>query len=186
MAPFLALTGFMGSGKSSVGRIVAQELGWDFVDSDEAVAEEAGMSVERIFHSEGEEGFREREAAAVEKILSSREQGGVVVALGGGAVTSSPVRDLLMRSAHVFLLEVDPEVAWRRSRDSGRPLARSREEFGKLFHSRSQLYREVAQTSIATAGCSERQVAQRVRSQLERVAGQDIIGPSERNQGRSK
>ena len=79
----IVLTGFMGSGKSTVGPLLAERLGWKFVDADDVIAAEAGCTIPEIFRREGEAAFRERERATIERLV---EGGGLVLALGGGAI----------------------------------------------------------------------------------------------------
>src|SRR5660398_329766 len=77
----VALTGFMGSGKTTVGGLVAERLGWSFIDSDDALQEAAGKSIDRIFRVEGEEAFRRLERKTLESILGEPKQHGLILAL---------------------------------------------------------------------------------------------------------
>src|ERR1700683_4779598 len=79
----IVLTGFMGSGKSTVGPLLARQLGWKFVDADDVIAAEAGATIPEIFAREGEAAFRERERAAIARLAS---EDALVLALGGGAI----------------------------------------------------------------------------------------------------
>jgi shikimate kinase len=109
----------MGSGKSSVGRALARRLGWDLVDTDARIVEDAGMSIAEIFEREGEAGFRARETA----VLADLPEACCVVALGGGAVIASANRALLRRKGQLIWLDGSPEQLARRVRGSrGRPL----------------------------------------------------------------
>lgn len=100
------LSGFMGSGKSTIGPILANVLGYDFVDLDDAIAREAGRSIPAIFAGEGEVGFRAREAEALGGTLE-RER--LVVALGGGALAQPGNASRLARGGTVVHLHVEPE-----------------------------------------------------------------------------
>jgi len=165
----VALTGFMGSGKTTVGGLVAERLGWSFIDSDDALQEAAGKSIDRIFREEGEEAFRRLERKTLESILGEPKQHGLILALGGGAVMSPSVRETLKRVSYVIQLDIDPEVAWRRTRDHYRPLAQSRDEFGRMFRDRRKTYALAAQHSVNTTTLSEHDAAQSIVAHLRRA-----------------
>ena len=143
----LALAGFMGSGKTTVGEAVSRRLGRPFVDLDREIEARAGSAVAELFASRGEPGFRALEEDVARDVLRDSEP--VVVALGGGAVLSERTRNDLAARAFTVLLDVDPEVAWTRVAGSGRPLAQEPEEFHALHRDRQPLYEEVA---VAHAG----------------------------------
>jgi len=138
----VALVGFMGSGKSTLGRLSAKRLGRPFLDLDAAIEERAGKTIPELFAERGEAGFRRIEGHALRVALSTTEP--AVVALGGGAVTTVENREALARSALTVLVDVDPTTAWRRVRGSGRPLAQDEASFRRLYDERADLYREVA------------------------------------------
>jgi shikimate kinase/3-dehydroquinate synthase len=143
----LALVGFMGAGKTTVGEEVARRLGRPFRDLDHEIAAAAGRSVAEIFAEDGEPAFRRLEAERLERLLALAEP--QVIALGGGAVTVPAVREALRRRALTVLLEVDVETAWARARGSGRPLAVDEQEFRRLYAARQPLYQEAAD-AVAT------------------------------------
>jgi shikimate kinase / 3-dehydroquinate synthase len=145
----VALVGFMGAGKSTLGLQVADRLGRDFVDLDREIAQRAGQPVETIFSRRGEAEFRVLETAAALDTLRRRRP--AVVALGGGAVTSRQIRQALAEHALTVLLEVEPDVAWERVRRSQRPLARDPERFRALHEERAVLYEEVADARATDA-----------------------------------
>jgi 3-dehydroquinate synthetase/shikimate kinase len=136
----LAIVGFMGAGKSTLARELADRLGWSSVDLDQLVEKGADLSIPEIFERYGEAGFREREAEAAD-ILESRH---VIVSLGGGAVESAEVRRLLREHSITLWLDVDVDTAWQRARESDRPLARNEDEFRRLYDERRPRYEEVA------------------------------------------
>jgi shikimate kinase / 3-dehydroquinate synthase len=138
----LALAGFMGAGKTTIGREVARRLDRPFVDLDHEIEREAGATIEDLFARDGESGFRLIEAGVAASMLDRPEPS--VIALGGGAVISPDTRDLLSRRAFTVLLEIDPDTAWQRVRQSRRPLAIDEESFHSLFRDRLPLYEEVA------------------------------------------
>jgi 3-dehydroquinate synthetase len=141
----VALIGFMGAGKSTLGAEAAARIGRPFRDLDRDVEASLGTSVAQFFAAEGEAAFRTREA--VETVEALRSPMRSVLALGGGAVTSAAVRDALREHAVTVLVEVDPETAWDRVRGSERPLAQERAAFMALYDQRSPLYAEVADTA---------------------------------------
>jgi shikimate kinase/3-dehydroquinate synthase len=139
----LALAGFMGAGKTTLGTEVARRLGRPFVDLDREIERHAGVTVEQLFARDGEAGFREREAHMAADALESAQP--AVIALGGGAVLAHATRDALRRRAFTILLEVEPAVAWQRaSTEGGRPLAIEEDAFHALYRERLPLYEEVA------------------------------------------
>ena len=142
----VVLVGFMGSGKSTLGRETAARLGRPFLDLDKAIEERAGTSIPELFAERGEEGFRTIEEHAVRVAVSSPDPG--VIALGGGAVTSAATRERI-RDSFVVLCEVDIELAWRRVRGTGRPLAQDEGDFRRLYEQRQPLYREVADATVS-------------------------------------
>lgn len=107
----LHLTGFMGSGKSTVGRLLARRLVWNFLDLDAVVAREAGRPVPGIFAAEGEEGFRRRERHALRQVVQKPR---AVVALGGGTLTDPANRELCAGAATVVWLDVPLAVVRER------------------------------------------------------------------------
>jgi len=139
----------MGAGKSTLGREVAERLGRPFVDLDEAIAAEAGMTIAQIFARHGEVAFRAREEEEAAGALGPGPP--LVVALGGGAVTSARTRALLREHATTVLVDVDPATAWDRVQGGDRPLAQDEESFRTLYEERAALYREVADAVVRTA-----------------------------------
>lgn len=142
----MAIVGYMGSGKTTVGRILARKLGWEFVDLDRGVAARAGMTIPEIFAEHGEERFRDLE----HRILSEALAGGPerVISCGGGAVVRPENRDELRKASTIFL-EEDLGVLFSRTRGAGRPLrAASREQFERLYAERLPFYREVADLEV--------------------------------------
>ena len=121
--PPVFLVGFMASGKSTVGRIVAGRLGWEFRDLDTLVTLEAGRTVAEIFSSEGEDGFRRREAEAVRAATALRR---TVIATGGGAACREENLAAMLDAGHVVALVVTPDEVLRRAgtgaNRSARPL----------------------------------------------------------------
>jgi shikimate kinase/3-dehydroquinate synthase len=143
----LALVGFMGAGKTTLGLQVAERLGRRFLDLDRQIADSARATIPEIFAQRGEVEFRVLEQAAALEVLHGGKP--AVVALGGGAVTSPGIRKALRDNALTVYVEVDPTLAWQRVRGQGRPLAQEEVAFRALYEERLPLYREVAD-AVAT------------------------------------
>ncbi|MBN2113808.1 MAG: shikimate kinase [Acidimicrobiia bacterium] len=157
----LWLVGMMGAGKTRIGPLVAARLGRPFVDLDEVVAGAAGRSVPEIFATEGEAGFRRREAAALVETAGSA----AVVACGGGIVVAPENVALLRRTGLVVWLEAPPEVLEERVGDGGgRPLlaGEGRPSLRSLAAAREAAYRGAAHRQVATANRRPEEVADEV------------------------
>ncbi|HEY7560772.1 MAG TPA: bifunctional shikimate kinase/3-dehydroquinate synthase [Gaiellaceae bacterium] len=142
----LALIGFMGAGKTTVGSRVAELTSRPFIDLD-AVIEQRHGPIPELFER-GEAEFRGLEEDALAGVLSFPD---AVIALGGGAVLSPVNRARLRNRAFTVHLQVEVATAWERVRGSDRPLARDEEDFGALFESRGPVYAEAADAVGATA-----------------------------------
>lgn len=146
----MALVGFMGAGKSAVGRELGTTLGIPFVDTDELVVAQAGP-IDVLFSERGEASFRAIEAAIVTAAVADALVRPCVLALGGGAVLSDDVRKALSRLQRVVWLTAPAGVLWARASAAGqsvRPLAADEVAFRALLAAREPLYREVA-TQVA-------------------------------------
>jgi shikimate kinase len=166
MQRHILLIGFMGSGKSSVGRLVAEALSAPFVDLDERVASSAGRTIPQMFAADGEPGFRAAESAALEALA---EAGPSVVACGGGVVLDDANRSMLKRLGTVVYLQVSAEEALARIGDtSGRPLLKGGgvAMAAALLRSREALYETTADVTVPTVGKTPREVAEAVVSSL--------------------
>jgi len=116
----LFLIGFMASGKTTIGRLLAERLEWAFVDLDKLIEDGAAQTVADIFAAEGEAGFRQRETEALREVAKRRK---AVVATGGGAPCREENIEAMLAAGRVFWLDVSPEEAVRRAgKASGRPL----------------------------------------------------------------
>ena len=150
MPPVAVVIGAPGAGKSTVGRRVAEALHVGFVDTDRLVEERAGMSVADIFVTQGEPAFRAMEEQAVADAL----EGGGVVALGGGAITSAATRERLASHIVVWLQVGLPDAARRVGMNTARPLllGNVRQTMGALLDQRVPLYEAAATMSVDTTG----------------------------------
>ena len=151
----IVLVGLMGSGKTTVGKRIAQELGYPFVDSDDVVASVAGKSVREIFSQDGEAVFRQCESDAIQSVLVGR-QSSVVLATGGGAVISSENRSLISEQAsNVVWLDASVEdLVVRTKQSAARPLldGDAAATLQSLSSQRLVWYEEVATVRIDTRG----------------------------------
>lgn len=150
------LCGFMGAGKSTLGRVLADALDMPFTDVDELISERSGSSIPEIFDRDGEEEFRRLEREAVEK---TAESGRGVIALGGGALQDGETVELLKGSGLLIFIDTPFSLIFRRiENDSGRPLAEAagegRERLHRLYRQRLPRYRQ-ADLQIAVAESSE-------------------------------
>lgn len=157
----------MGAGKTSVGKVLAQRLGWSFYDLDEAIEGREQRSIAAIFEQSGEQAFREIETAALLDLLE-RSEDGCVIALGGGAFVQPQNRQALERAGGVtVLLEASVEELQRRCEAAGgiRPLAGDAAKFEQLFSARRQAY-DLARFRIDTEGKEIGEVAAEVETTL--------------------
>jgi shikimate kinase len=140
--PGIFLVGFMGSGKSTVGRMLAERLGWRFVDLDVQIESEQGVSISEIFSSRGEEQFRGIETAALRGCIKKIQTGQpTIVALGGGAFTRPENIELLSGNGISIWIDTDFTIMRRRVQGAThRPLARDPEMFESLFRTRRESY----------------------------------------------
>lgn len=163
----IVLVGPMGAGKSTIGRLLARELGFCFLDSDRLVEERSGANIPWIFDVEGEAGFRQRETHILEELAGLQQ---VVVATGGGAVVREENRPLLREHALVIYLKTSVRQQFDRTRrDRNRPLLQQknpRAVLESLFRARDPIYRELADIVMTTDRKSPRLVARQLINQL--------------------
>lgn len=162
----LVLIGFMGSGKSSVGRLLASLTGFGFVDTDALVAQAAGLSIPEIFREYGEEHFRDRESDALRSLLGRR---GLVVATGGGIVLREENRKLLREIGAVVWLDARMDVLFERVKHSKRPLLQTdepRRTVEALYRSREALYAGASDLRVDSSALSHKQAAREVLARL--------------------
>jgi shikimate kinase len=164
----IVLIGFMGSGKSTVGALLAKRLGWELVYLDTLVETRTGRAVAAIFATQGEDGFRELESACL-RDLASRDH--AVIATGGGAPTRDANRWYFRNpAAAVFHLHVSLAEALTRTRsDASRPLlAQPAGEVRRLYEARLPAYRELGM-EIGTDGKAPEEVAAEIAARFASV-----------------
>ncbi|MBI1913157.1 MAG: shikimate kinase [Planctomycetes bacterium] len=160
------MIGYRGTGKSTVARLLAEALGWDWVDADAELEARSGRSIRSIFAEEGEQGFRDREEAVLEDLCARNS---VVVATGGGVVLRESNRQRLRAACRVVWLTADadticrrlaadPSTAERRPALTGAAGACDREEVEELLRQREPFYRACADAIVDTAHHSPEEV----------------------------
>lgn len=156
----------MGSGKSSVGRILASLTGYALVDTDTLVTQEAGMSIPAIFKQHGEEHFRAIETRVLHSLVGRL---GLIVATGGGVIISEENRKILPQIGAVVWLDATPDQLHQRVKHSKRPLLRTadpRRTLEELYRAREPLYREASTVRIDSGKLTHRQTADAVLDAL--------------------
>jgi len=145
------LVGPMGSGKSTVGRALANKIGYQFLDSDREIEARCGVDIPTIFDYEGESGFRDRESRMIDELSSLP---GVVLATGGGSILRDVNRHHLKSRGYVILLQVDIKEQLRRvAYDANRPLLKTSDPEARLkalMQEREPIYKQVADVEIST------------------------------------
>ena len=154
------IVGPMGSGKSTVGKIISDELFLNFFDTDDEIEARTGASIDWIFDLEGEEGFRKRESEMLEEMVKKNS---IVLSTGGGIVLSKINRELLSSRGTVFYLStpISTQVE-RTSKDKDRPLLKNGDPnqiLTKLHEERKDLYKNVSDHIIDTENKSSQEVA---------------------------
>jgi shikimate kinase len=139
----IALCGFMGTGKSTAGRLAAQQLHFDFLDTDAVIEARAGKSISQLFADAGEQAFRELEQKVVHELETRRR---TVISTGGGLVVNPENMESLKRHAFVVCLWASPETIWSRVKNQEhRPLLRDPEpleKIRKLLSERAPAYKQ--------------------------------------------
>jgi shikimate kinase len=177
----LALIGFMGTGKTSVARLLAEKLQFDFLDTDDAIEASAGKPITRIFAEDGEAAFRQLEAEFV-RSLSDRRR--TVIATGGGLAANPGCLDSLKAHALVVCLWASPETIWQRVRhQTHRPLLQTADpeaRIRQLLAERDPFYRQ-ADLLLNTEQRSPRQIALIVLNHFSSAAGSMGHDPATRH-----
>lgn len=162
------LIGPMGAGKTTIGRLLADELGLEFKDADREIEARSGVDIPWIFDREGEAGFRQREAAVLEE-LGQLDR--VLISTGGGAILLAGNRELMRAHGTVVYLHTSVEEQVRRTgRDRKRPLLQTDDPgrvLAELMTVREPLYRDTADLVIDTDGRGPKAVAQELAQRLQ-------------------
>jgi shikimate kinase len=163
----LFLVGFMGTGKSTVGTLLAARWGWPFVDLDERIEQQTGSTIAELFANVGEAGFRAEEARALKLVAAERLQ---VVAVGGGAVIHKGNLPLMLSVGVVVCLRATPDTILARVGDAAtRPLLSQaqdrRAEIERLLQARAGYYQQAHHT-VDTDGIAPSHVANQIEAEL--------------------
>jgi len=162
------LVGFMGSGKSAIGKRLGTLLNLPFYDMDTEITNQTGMTIPQIFETYGEEAFREMET----EFLSNFPDEYCIIATGGGVAMREENRKIMRKTGLVFYLNSTFRDIWRRiSTDINRPIVQrsSRNELEKLFHKRKPLYLQSAHFKVETTNRTLSEIAQYIASQITRL-----------------
>jgi len=163
----IILIGPMGSGKSTIGSIIAKRLNREFQDSDHYIEKRTGVDIARIFDIEGEQGFRDRETNALKELLSQNNR---VIATGGGSVLREANQALLKQQGYIVFLDTTVKQQLQRlRRDKKRPLLQTenpRERLEALFEQRHPIYLDLADLAIKTDKRVARRLAADIINQL--------------------
>lgn len=162
--------GLMGAGKTTIGRLIAKQLGMVFYDSDHEIERKTGVKIPLIFELEGESGFRKRETAAIEELSQLKN---IVMATGGGAVLIPGNRALLKNNGKVVYLRANVHDLWLRTRnDKSRPLLQGgniRQKLEKLYVERDPIYTALADFIVDTGAQSANDITSHIEQLLQRV-----------------
>jgi shikimate kinase len=162
--PLVFLIGYRGTGKTTVARLLAEKLKWDWADSDQLVESRAGLSIREIFAREGEGGFREREALILDELCRRQKH---VIATGGGIVLREDNRHKLRSAGRVVWLKADAGTIWRRMQEDSTTANRrpaltvgGLAEVEQVLNAREALYRGCADREVSTVGRSLEDIVQ--------------------------
>ena len=159
----IILIGPMGSGKSTIGNIIARRLHREFQDSDHFIEQRTGVDIARIFDVEGEQGFRDRESNALNELLRANDR---VIATGGGSILREENRQLLKQKGYIIFLDTSVNQQMHRlRRDKKRPLLQTenpRERLETLLAERRPIYLDLADLAVKT----DKRVARRLAADI--------------------
>lgn len=157
----LILTGFMGTGKTAVGKIVAKKLGWQFFDTDEIIEQETDLSISKIFANKGEPYFRELETKTIKLLCVLYKS---VISCGGGAVLNEDNMEELENCGVVVCLTASPEAILERTKGEARPLLQVKDPVTKIYEllkAREKYYKR-CRLMIDTTNLTPEQVADKI------------------------
>ncbi len=164
------LVGLMGAGKTTVGRLLAKQLGKSFIDTDHEIESRTGVKIPVIFEIEGEAGFRKREEGVIADLVC---RSNIVLGTGGGAILSARNREMLRAHGTVVYLRGSPEQLHDRTRhDRNRPLLQTEDPLAKLrelYAQRDPLYREMADLVVDTGRQSIASFARQLKDKLDLI-----------------
>ncbi|MFW2177602.1 MULTISPECIES: shikimate kinase [unclassified Moraxella] len=175
--PLITLIGPMGAGKTTIGKLLAQYLGYQFYDSDHEVEASTGASIGWIFDKEGEQGFRLRESRAIDYLTQKNH---VVLATGGGAVVT-PINQQYLKRGIVVYLRAEVAVQYERTcRDKNRPLLKTenpKQRLAELFAVRDPIYQQLADIVVTTGHSSPKKMVESILHQLDSYTQTHELSP---------
>jgi len=164
----------MGAGKTTIGRLIAKQLGMVFYDSDHEIELKTGVKIPLIFELEGEAGFRKRETAIIEELSQLNN---IVLATGGGAVLSAENRQILKNNGKVVYLRANVHDLWQRTRnDKSRPLLQGtnvKKKLEQLYHERNPIYTALADCIVDTGPQSATDIAHYIEQKLQALNAEE-------------
>lgn len=163
--------GLMGAGKTTIGRMLAKQMGKTFYDSDHEIERRTGVRIPLIFELEGEAGFRKRETAMIEELCQLNN---IVMATGGGAVLNEENRLYLKQHGHIIYLRANVHDLWIRTRnDKTRPLLQGgdiKQKLEKLYLERDPIYTELATCIVDTGSQSANEITHFIEQKLKNLS----------------
>lgn len=164
MEPIIFI-GFMGAGKTSVGKALALALNVEFLDTDEMIEQQTGQTISKLFASLGEESFRKKETALLRELVNNKPS--AIISTGGGMPVCKENRTLLRALGTVIYLKASAEDIWGRLKDdTTRPLlagANPKEKINTILNEREAFYQETADDIICTSGKEIKQIISEIR-----------------------
>ncbi len=168
----VVLVGPMGAGKTTIGKVLAKELKFEFKDSDKVIEARCGADIPWIFDVEGEQGFRDREMHTIEALC---QENGLVIATGGGAVLRPENRQVISQDALVVYLKTSVNQQFERThRDRNRPLLQTEnplEVLSRLYDQRHPLYDALADITVVTDKKNPRTVVKQILAKMQDARG---------------
>ena len=169
MVSKIILVGMMGAGKTTIGKLLSNKLGFDFIDLDKIIEEKSGVKINTIFEIEGEVGFRERE---LQVLSDSIERDQVIISTGGGIVTNEKSRaHLIKNNALIIYLKANLQTLFNRLKnDNSRPILNvdnKEQVIGKILEQREPLYIELADMVVDTSHMKSIDVVKFIINQMD-------------------
>jgi shikimate kinase len=174
--------GLMGAGKTTIGRLIAKQLGMVFYDSDHEVERKTGVKIPLIFELEGEAGFRKRETSTIEELSQLKN---IVMATGGGAVLLPENRELLKNNGIIIYLRGNVHDLWLRTRnDKTRPLLQGgniKQKLERLYIERDPIYTALADLIVDTGAQSAAEITNHIEQLLQNLHAEDVAIKDKQN-----
>ena len=159
----IALIGFMGVGKTTIGKLMAKETGMSFIDTDKEITRRENISISEIFKTKGEKYFRQKEKEVLGEILKDQAQ---IIACGGGIVTDEENIALLKKHCHVVWLYTNVKDCLKNANNNTRPLLNTETNAINLFKQRKHLYAQCADMLISTKGKKMDDIPMRIYNEI--------------------